>query len=57
MKKSDVKTIFDSKSFKEWKRSREAQGKMDLAVCERLDNVIRAIGSLGKALVQSQRRL
>ena len=50
MKRSDVKTLFESKAMKDWARAREAQGKMDLAICERLDNVIRAIGSLGKVM-------
>jgi hypothetical protein len=50
MKRSDVAVLFGSKAMKDWTRGREAQNKMDLAICERLDNVIRAIGSLGKVL-------
>lgn len=51
MKRSEISTIFESKAFREWKQSREASHKIDAAVVERLDILIRAIGSLGKALV------
>jgi hypothetical protein len=57
MCRSDIKQIFESKQFSDWKRSREAQGKMDLAICDRLDNVVRAIGNLGKVIVERQRRI
>lgn len=49
MRRSDVTSIFESKAFSDWKKSREAQQKIDAAVLERLDGVIRAIASLGKA--------
>jgi hypothetical protein len=50
MQRSDVEVIFESKAFSDWKKSREADQKLDLAVIERLDVVIKAIGNLGKAL-------
>ena len=54
MRRSDIKTIFESKQFKDWKRTREAQNRMHLAVCERLDNVVRSISSLGKVVAQKR---
>jgi len=54
MKPSDVKLIFETNTFRDWKRSREAQGKNMSGALERLDNLIRAVGSLGKALVRSR---
>jgi hypothetical protein len=50
MRRSDVQTIFESKAFSDWRKSQEARQKIDLAVVERLDIVIRSIGNLGKAL-------
>jgi hypothetical protein len=55
MRRSDVTMLFGSKAMKEWQKAREAQGRMDLAICDRLDNVIRAIGSLGKAMTSRPR--
>lgn len=54
MRRSDVQTIFESKAFGDWKKAQEARQKIDLAVVERLDVVIRAIGNLGKALSRSR---
>lgn len=50
MRRSDVQVIFDSKAYGDWKKSREATQKIDMAVIERLDVVIKSIGNLGKAL-------
>lgn len=50
MRRSDHKEVFESDAFKDWKKGRESQGNMFLAVCERLDNIVRAIGGLGKAI-------
>lgn len=50
MRSSDVRSIFQSKAFSEWKKGRESSQKVDLAVVERLDVLIKAIGNLGKAL-------
>ena len=55
MRRSDTKALFESSAFKDWKKGRESKGKAEHAVLERLDNVIRAIGSLGKALTRSRR--
>ncbi|WP_157650721.1 hypothetical protein [Burkholderia ubonensis] len=50
MQRSDYKALFESKAFEDWKKGREAQGTRFLAICERLDNVVRAIGGLGKVM-------
>lgn len=50
MRRSDVQGIFESKAFEGWKKSRESMQKIDIAVIERLDMVIRSIGNLGRAL-------
>jgi hypothetical protein len=50
MQRSDCKAVFESKAFEDWKKGREAQGTRFLAICERLDNLVRAIGGLGKAM-------
>lgn len=51
MRRSEVREIFESSTFREWKKGREAEQKIDLAVINRLDVVIKALGQLGKALV------
>lgn len=50
MRPSDIKMIFDSKAFQDWKKAREIPNKMDNAICDRLDVLIKAIGNLGKVL-------
>jgi hypothetical protein len=52
MNRSDIRAVFESKQFKEWKRGREAENRMTSAQIERLDNIVRSIGSLGKVLAQ-----
>ena len=47
---SDVKAFFESNAFGIWKKNKEAENKMQGAMIERIDGVIRAIGSLGKML-------
>lgn len=42
--------FFDSKSFEGWKRTKESEGKVAVAVVSRLNEVIRAIGVLSKGL-------
>lgn len=55
MRRSDVKTIFDSKAFKDWKKGKEGAHKVDEAVIERLDVLIRTMGILGKLIAASLR--
>jgi hypothetical protein len=55
MTRSQIRAVFESKQFKDWKRSKEAENRMTSAQIERLDNITRSIGSLGK--VMAQRRI
>lgn len=55
MRQSDIKAVFESKAYKDWRKSHEAEHKISLAICERLDNVIRGIGGLGKVLARVAR--
>jgi len=50
MRRSEVREIFDSSTFRDWKKGREAEQKIDLAVINRLDVVIKALGQVGKAI-------
>ncbi len=47
-----MNTVFDSKAYGEWKKSRDANQKIDLAVIDRLDVLIKSIGGLGKLLAK-----
>ena len=42
--------FFKSKAFKEWQKGQESEVKVLVAVVNRLNDVIRSIGALGKAL-------
>lgn len=50
MRSSDVRSIFQSKAFTEWKKNREGENKVQLAVIERLDVLIRSVGNLTKVM-------
>jgi len=50
MRSSDVRSIFQSKAFGDWKKNVEAEHKVDIAVVERLDALIKSIGNLMKAM-------
>jgi hypothetical protein len=52
MRMSDVSAFFDSKAFAGWKKVREQETKLQLAVIDRLDGVIRSLHAVAK-----QRRL
>ncbi|WP_186083678.1 hypothetical protein [Burkholderia gladioli] len=55
MQPSDLKSIFESKAFKDWEKRKDVDNKIVLAICSRLDSIIKAIGSLGKALTARRR--
>jgi hypothetical protein len=50
MRQSDIQGIFNTKAYGEWKKSQEARQKIDMAVVERLDVLIKSIGNLAKRL-------
>lgn len=45
---SDAVTFFQSKAFEDWKKNREAEGKIQVAIVNRLNETIRALGILIK---------
>lgn len=42
--------VFDSKVFDNWKKSRDAEAKTQGAIVDRLNDVIRALGSVAKII-------
>ena len=50
MQPSDAREFFESAAFSDWKKAKEAEMKLQVAGINRLNDVIRAIGSLGKSL-------
>lgn len=46
---SDAKSFFDSKSFEGWKKSRDNDSKLLLAISNRLDVVIDGLNNIAKA--------
>lgn len=45
-----MRDFYESSAFTSYRKGQEAQQKLTLAVLARIDNVVRAIGHLGKAL-------
>jgi len=46
---SDAQAFFNSSPFDDYKKSKENQNKNDIAVADRLNNIIKAIGVLIKS--------
>ena len=46
---SDSREFFSSKAFAGWKKGKEHETKLQLAVIERLDGVIKGLNNLAKA--------
>lgn len=47
---SYARAYFDHPAFKEHRKAKDAEQRLEVAVIERLNNIVRAIGQLGKAL-------
>lgn len=47
---SDLSDIFDSQGFKQLQKAKEAENQLLIAPLERLNEVIRGLNNLGKAL-------
>lgn len=45
---SQIQQLYRTKAFDNWKKAQDAEAKISLGVIERLDNVTRAIGNLGR---------
>jgi len=50
MTPSMAKAFFDGKPFSDWKRGREADAKLQAAIVNRLNEVIRGLGVVAKAV-------
>lgn len=48
-RQSDVRAMFESKTFADWKKAREHEMKLQLAMIERLDGVIKSLHNIAKA--------
>ena len=46
---SDVDELFEGQSFATWKKAKEHEVKLQLAIINRLDGLAKAIQSLGKS--------
>ena len=51
MSLSDLSDIFDSQGFKQLQKAKEAENQLLIAPLERLNEVIRGLNNLGKALI------
>lgn len=51
---SDVAAFFQSKSFKTWRENRDAQIKLDVAMVERLNGVIRGLNVVAKTIARTR---
>jgi hypothetical protein len=49
MTESDATEFFNGKSFKDWQKGREAEMKMQSAIVNRLNEVIRGLGIVAKS--------
>ena len=47
---SDIADFFDTKQFKDYQKNKASEIKIQVAGVNRLNDVIKAIGMLGKAL-------
>jgi hypothetical protein len=52
MRRSDIQMLFASKAYKDWQKAQENRVKLQVAVIDRIDAVIKSIGSLGRALTR-----
>lgn len=50
MSLSDLSDIFDSQGFKQLQKAKEAENQLLIAPLDRLNEVIRGLNNLGKAL-------
>ena len=49
---SDARALLDSKVLANWKEHQEARVKIDVAVIDRLNTVIRALGMVAKTIAR-----
>ena len=51
---SVAKRFFDSKTFDDWRRGREHEAKVQIAVVNRLNDVIRSLGVVAKTVSRAR---
>lgn len=51
---SDMEDFFDGKAFSDWKKARESESKLQVAVVERLNEVIRGTGIVAKTVARKR---
>ena len=56
MTQSDAGDFFDGKAYADWRKSREQELKLQAAIGDRLNGVIRACGSIVKTVASLGRR-
>lgn len=52
MAQSDVSDFFGGKAYSDWRRGREQEFKVQAAIVDRINGVIKACGSIVKAVGQ-----
>lgn len=53
---SDADAFFEGKPFADWRKGREQELKLQAAVCDRLNGVIKACGAIVKTVAAQGRR-
>ena len=51
---SVARKFFDGKTFEDWRKGREADAKMQAAIVNRLNDVIRACGIVAKTVARTR---
>ena len=51
---SVVRKFFDGKTFEDWRKGQEAEAKMQAAIVNRLNDVIRACGVVAKTVARTR---
>jgi len=54
MTQSDARAFFDSKAFAKWRENQEAQNKIDVAVIDRLNGVMRGLNIVAKTIARTR---
>lgn len=54
MQPSVAKRFFDGKAFDDWRRGREQEAKVQVAVVNRLNDVIRSLGVVAKTVAKAR---
>jgi hypothetical protein len=54
MQPSVARRFFDGKTFDDWRRGREHEAKVQVAVVNRLNDVIRSLGVVAKTVAKAR---